>query len=151
MKARRFLRKKEEKEVVAAIMEAEKATSGEIRVHIEDICDVDPRIRAQHTFGKLGMHNTAARTGVLVYVACESRKFAVIGDEGINNVVPKDFWKDVVAVMGECFSRGEFATGLTKGIVMIGEKLKAFFPYQTDDVNELSDDISYGDSEDNAE
>lgn len=151
MKARRFLSKKEEQEVVAAIMEAEKATSGEIRVHIEDTCDVDPWIRAQHTFGKLGMHNTAARNGVLVYVACVSRKFAVIGDEGINNVVPKDFWKDVVAAMGECFSRGEFATGLAKGIKMIGEKLKAFFPYQSDDVNELSDDISYGDSEDNAE
>ena len=147
MKARRFLGKKEEKEVVAAIMEAEKATSGEIRVHIENTCEVDPKSRALLTFGKLGMDKTAARNGVLVYVACESRKFAVIGDEGINNVVPEGFWEDVVAHMGECFSRGEFATGLTRGIIMIGEKLKKYFPYQTDDVNELSDDISYGDAE----
>ena len=151
MKASRFLSKKEEQEVVAAIMEAEKATSGEVRVHIESVCDIDPKLRAQYNFEKLGMTKTAARNGVLVYVACESRKFAVIGDEGINNVVPKDFWKDVVAAMGECFSRGEFAAGLSKGILMIGEKLKAFFPYQTDDENELSDEISYGDSKDNAE
>ncbi|MDY6277559.1 MAG: TPM domain-containing protein [Bacteroidales bacterium] len=147
MKARQFLSKEQKKEVVAAIMEAEKATSGEIRVHIETSCNGDPKIRALRTFHKLKMARTAARNGVLVYVACDSRRFAVIGDKGINAVVPAGFWKDVVAAMGEFFKKEEYTQGLVKGVIMIGEKLKAFFPYQSDDVNELPDDISYGDGE----
>lgn len=147
MKAREFLSKEQKKEVVAAIMEAEKATSGEIRVHIETSCNGDPKIRALRTFHKLKMARTAARNGVLVYVACDSRRFAVIGDKGINAVVPAGFWKDVVAAMGEFFKKEEYTQGLVKGVIMIGEKLKAFFPYQSDDVNELPDDISYGDGE----
>lgn len=147
MKAHEFLSKEQKKEVVAAIMEAEKATSGEIRVHIETSCNGDPKIRALRTFHKLKMARTAARNGVLVYVACDSRRFAVIGDKGINAVVPAGFWKDVVAAMGEFFKKEEYTQGLVKGVIMIGEKLKAFFPYQSDDVNELPDDISYGDGE----
>lgn len=147
MKARQFLSKEQKKEVVAAIMEAEKATSGEIRVHIETSCNGDPKIRALRTFHKLKMARTAARNGVLVYVACDSHRFAVIGDKGINAVVPAGFWKDVVAAMGEFFKKEEYTQGLVKGVIMIGEKLKAFFPYQSDDVNELPDDISYGDGE----
>ena len=147
MKARQFLSKEQKKEVVAAIMEAEKATSGEIRVHIETSCNGDPKIRALRTFHKLKMARTAARNGVLVYVACDSRRFAVIGDKGINAVVPAGFWKDVVAAMGEFFKKEEYTQGLVKGVIMIGEKLKAFFPYPSDDVNELPDDISYGDGE----
>ncbi len=147
MKASQFLSKEQKKEVVAAIMEAEKATSGEIRVHIETSCNGDPKIRALRTFHKLKMARTAARNGVLVYVACDSRRFAVIGDKGINAVVPAGFWKDVVAAMGEFFKKEEYTQGLVKGVIMIGEKLKAFFPYQSDDVNELPDDISYGDGE----
>lgn len=147
MKASQFLSKEQKKEVVAAIMEAEKATSGEIRVHIETSCNGDPKIRALRTFHKLKMARTAARNGVLVYVACDSHRFAVIGDKGINAVVPAGFWKDVVAAMGEFFKKEEYTQGLVKGVSMIGEKLKAFFPYQSDDVNELPDDISYGDGE----
>ncbi len=147
MKARQFLSKEQKKEVVAAIMEAEKATSGEIRVHIETSCNGDPKIQALRTFHKLKMARTAARNGVLVYVACDSRRFAVIGDKGINAVVPAGFWKDVVAAMGEFFKKEEYTQGLVKGVIIIGEKLKAFFPYQSDDVNELPDDISYGDGE----
>lgn len=147
MKARQFLSKEEQKEVVAAVMDAEKATSGEIRVHIETSCNGDPKIRALRTFHKLKMTGTASRNGVLVYVACDSRRFAVIGDKGINAVVPAGFWKDVVALMGSHFSREEYAEGLIQGISLIGEKLKTFFPYQSDDINELPDDISYGDGE----
>ncbi|MBR0240528.1 MAG: TPM domain-containing protein [Bacteroidales bacterium] len=151
MKARSFLSPQEIKDVVAAIVAAEKATSGEIRVHIEDRCGADPRIGALRAFRKLKMHKTAARNGVLVYVACVSHKFAVIGDEGINNVVPDDFWQDVVNAIGAAFSEGRFAEGISEGIHMIGEKLKAFFPYQSDDVNELPDDISFGSCDENQE
>ncbi|MBQ9185192.1 MAG: TPM domain-containing protein [Bacteroidales bacterium] len=147
MKARQFLTKEEQKAVVSAIMDAERATSGEIRVHIETSCSGDPKIRALRTFHKLRMTRTAARNGVLVYVACDSRRFAVIGDKGINAKVQPGFWKDVVALMGAHFSKEEYAAGLIDGIGLIGEKLKAFFPYMSDDVNELPDDISYGDGE----
>ena len=148
MKPKDFLTKEQQEAVVAAVMAAEKATSGEIRVHIESKCDGDPKIGALRTFHKLKMDRTAARNGVLVYVACESKKFAVIGDKGINNLVPDGFWKDVVAKMGAHFSQSDFAGGLVEGIAMIGEKLKVYFPYQADDVNELSDDISFGEDSD---
>lgn len=147
MKARQFLTKEEQKLVVSAIVNAEKATSGEIRVHIETSCKDDPKIHALRTFHKLGMTHTAARNAVLVYVASDSRRIAVIGDKGINDIVPYGFWNDVVGVMGESFALGQFALGLERGISLIGEKLKTYFPYMSDDVNELSDDISYGDGE----
>ena len=147
MKARQFLTKEEQAEVVAAIMSAERATSGEIRVHIETSCSGDPKLRALRTFHKLKMTGTAARNAVLVYVACDSKRFAVLGDKGINAVVPAGFWKDVVELMGGFFGKGEYAQGLINGIGLIGEKLKVYFPYQSDDVNELPDDISYGDGE----
>lgn len=147
MKASHFLTKDEQKEVIAAIMRAEKETSGEVRVHIETKCNGDPKVRALRAFHKLGMARTAARNGVLVYVACESHSFAVLGDKGINDVVPDGFWKDVVALMGEHFRNEDYPGGLIAGIDLIGEKLKAFFPYQQDDVNELPDDISFEDSE----
>lgn len=145
MKARRFLSRQEQQLVVQAIAAAEKATSGEIRVHIEDKCPDDPKISALRSFHKLKMSETSARNGVLIYVACVSHKFAVIGDKGINNVVPSGFWKEVVDTIGGHFSQEHYAEGLCEGIRLIGEKLKAFFPYQSDDVNELPDEITYGD------
>ncbi len=140
----KFLSKEEQQQIVQAIQEAEKETSGEIRLHIESKCKGDPLERAKEIFVKLKMHQTALRNGVIVYLAFQDRKFAIWGDKGINEKVPENFWQDVKDVMAEHFRKNQFAKGLIKGITMIGEKLKAFFPYQQDDVNELSDDISFG-------
>jgi uncharacterized membrane protein len=123
---------------------AEMDTSGEIRVHIENTCSENPLDRAAHVFGKLGMHKTALRNGVLFYVAAKDRKLVILGDAGINQVVPDDFWDKIVAVVLEHFQKGLIAEGLAEGIRMAGNQLKSHFPYRSDDKNELPDDISYG-------
>lgn len=128
-----------------AIAEAELNCSGEIRVHIDKKCDGDVMESAVRVFHRLSMHKTELRNGVLFYIASESRKFAVIGDLGINEKVGKDFWDDISAELERNFREGNFVEGLTKGILRCGEKLKEFFPYQTDDVNELPNTVSFGD------
>ena len=89
------------------------------------------------------MDRTAARNGVLIYIACQSRVFSIIGDKGINDVVPSDFWKSIISVLAGHFSKHEFADGIIEAIAMTGEKLKTFFPYESDDVNEQTDEISF--------
>lgn len=144
MKVKEFIGKEGEKQIVQAIKEAELNTSGEIRVHLESKCSGDPLQRAVYIFNYLKMFKTQARNGVLVYVAVESRKFAIIGDAGINKVVPDNFWDEIKARMGESFSKGEYAQGLADAIHSAGEQLKKYFPYMSDDVNEQPDEISYG-------
>ncbi len=144
----RILSKEQEKTVMNAIKEAETNTSGEIRVHIEDRCKIgDPIKRAIEMFGELHMHETELRNGVIVYVAIKDHKLAVWGDEGIHKKVGQNFWNDVLATVQKYFSAKDYETGLSEAILMIGDKLKEYFPYQYNDVNELSDDISYGHSD----
>lgn len=134
----------EEQRVIEAIRRAEKATSGEIRVHIETHCaNVDPVARAVDVFARLGMHQTKEQNGVLFYLAHADRKFAVIGDKGIDAKVPADFWDTVKELLRSHFSGGNYAMGLSQGIERAGEQLKQYFPYASDDTNELADDISF--------
>lgn len=145
MKVKEFIGKEGNAAIVAAIKEAELNTSGEIRVHIESKCKSEnPVDRAVHIFNFLKMYNTKERNGVLVYVAVESKKFAIIGDTGINNAVPEDFWDKIKEQMRECFVAGDYVKGLTEAIKQTGVSLKEYFPYQTDDINEQSDEISFG-------
>ncbi|SFQ22097.1 TPM domain-containing protein [Hymenobacter arizonensis] len=134
--------------LVAAIRQAEVTTSGEIRVHLEDTCPTpEPLDRAAQVFGELNMHKTAARNGVLFYLAWESRQFAVIGDSGINAAVPDDFWETTKETVLTQFRRGNYVLGLEEGINKVGEQLKRYFPYNaTTDQNELDDSISFGGS-----
>ena len=143
MKAEYFLTAEQQETVVAAVKQAEKGTSGEIRIHIDEDCEVNPVIRAEEVFFNLGMHKTELRNGVLIYLACNSKVFAIIGDKGINDIVPEGFWNDVACCMSSHFRKGDFAGGLSQATVMVGEKLKAYFPYQDNDINELSDEISF--------
>ena len=141
----RLLRKKDENLIVEAIRSAELATSGEVRVHMESRCEEDnPLDRAAWIFQELGMEKTALRNGVLVYVALKSRQFCIIGDAGINGVVPADFWDSAKDLMLKEFAQGHIAQGIASGINRVGVLLKEKFPYQDDDVNELPDAISYG-------
>lgn len=143
--ARDIFTKEEEKDIKVAILNAELDTSGEIRVHIEDVCPGDVLDRAAYIFSKLKMHDTKQRNGVLFYLAVKNRKFAVIGDAGINAVVPANFWDDVKLDLLNHFRDGQFAEGLIHGISEAGLLLKKYFPFQRNDVNELSDEISFGD------
>lgn len=138
-----FLSTTEEREIVDAIVKAEQQTSGEIRVHIEEHSDLPALERAQEVFKTLNMHKTSARNGVLFYIGVKDRHFAIIGDDGIDKVVPYDFWESTKKVVIDQFKQNQFKEGLIQGILQTGKQLKFFFPYQgKDDVNELPNEIS---------
>lgn len=140
-----FFGEEEQQLIVAAIREAEKQTSGEIKVHIEKKCPADDVLdRAKEVFGLLDMHLTKDRNAVLFYLAYEDRKFAVLGDKGINEKVPSNFWDTTKDHLRSHFSQSRYAKGLCEGIQEAGSQLKIHFPYSSDDVNELPDDISFG-------
>ena len=142
--ASKFFSSEKKQQIVSAIKEAELNTSGEIRVHIENHCKREVLDRATSVFASLKMHKTKLRNGVLFYLAIKDHKFAILGDGGINAVVPDDFWDNIKEMMQLKFKEGEFTAGLSSGIKMAGEQLKVHFPYRSDDINELDDDISFG-------
>jgi uncharacterized membrane protein len=142
--AKNFFNPAQQQQIVQAIKDAELNTSGEVRVHIENKCPGDVLDRAAQVFDKLHMQETELRNGVLFYLSIENRKFAILGDAGINAVVPDHFWDDIKDAMIGFFREEKFAEGLCDGIIRAGEQLKAHFPYQKDDVNELPDEISFG-------
>ncbi len=140
-----FLSATEEREIVDAIVIAEQQTSGEIRVHIEEHSDLPVLERAQEVFKMLSMHQTNARNGVLFYIGVKDRHFAIIGDDGIDKVVPYDFWESTKKTVVDHFKQNQFKEGLIKGILQTGKQLKFFFPYNgKDDINELPNEISRG-------
>lgn len=142
--ARNFFTPEEQKAITAAIEKAELNTSGEIRLHVENKCPEDVLDRAAFIFNELGMTKTEQRNGVLFYLSIKDHKFAVLGDTGINAVVAENFWDDTVHLLKEHFKRSQFAEGLIAAISKAGQSLKKHFPYQTNDINELSNDISFG-------
>jgi uncharacterized membrane protein len=89
------------------------------------------------------MHQTKLRNGVLFYVAHEDHKLAILGDAGINSVVPETFWNDIKDKMVSLFAENRYVEGICEGVRMAGEKLKTFFPYDQTDKNELPNEISY--------
>ena len=131
-----FLTEEFQQEIIKAIEYAELETSGEIRVHIEDKCNGEVLDRAAYIFKELDMHKTALRNGVLFYLSIKDKKFAVLGDAGINSNVPSDFWNEVKDVVVKNFKEERFTEA--------GLKLKEFFPYQSNDNNELKNEISFG-------
>ena len=143
-KANLFLTETEEQEVINAIKKAELNTSGEIRIHIEGKATKDSYQRAIDVFNELNMHQTEQRNGVLIYVATEDHKFVICGDKGINDVVADDFWDSTRDIIASYFKKGNFKEGIVAGILSIGIQLKQFFPWKTDDENELSNEISKG-------
>ena len=143
MKASTFFTKEQQAQILSSVEKAETATSGEIRVHIETTCSEDVLDRAAWIFRKLRMHKTAERNGVMFYLAVNDRKFAIIGDLGINEKVPINFWNEISELLKINFGKNRYTEGLSEGILMAGNQLKIHFPYKNDDVNELSDEISF--------
>jgi uncharacterized membrane protein len=147
MKASTFFTPEQQEAIIRAIAEAEHETSGEIRVHVETSCKVNVLDEAAWLFKRIGMHKTDDRNGVLIYLALKERNFAIIGDSGINAVVPAGFWDSIRDHMQQRFSEGLFTDGLVEGVKMAGEKLREHFPRSSDDVNELTDAISFDNNE----
>jgi uncharacterized membrane protein len=135
--------KDQEKTIVENIKLAEDETSGEIRIHVEPTCKEDSFQRALELFKELGMHRTKLQNGVLFYIAFESHKFSIVADEGINKVVPLDFWENLKEKLSLEFKKGRFVEGLSEALALTGQQLKLHFPHNgKDDKNELSDKIS---------
>ena len=146
MSARDFFTEEESAEIENAIIEAEKVTSGEIRVHLENTCDEKILDHTSWVFEELEMHTTEKRNGILIYMAVEDKTFSIIGDVGINQMVPKEFWENTKNDMRASFKKGQFKGGLIEAINSIGINLKAHYPVQEDDKDELPNTISYGDN-----
>jgi uncharacterized membrane protein len=151
MTAAQFFSIEEKHQIMEAIRKAEARTSGEIRVHVDNSCREEVLDRAAWWFARLKMHKTVLRNGVLFYFAVKDRKFAILGDVGINAVTPDDFWDTIKEKMlghftGGSFAGGSFAGGLIEGILMAGEALREHFPCKNDDENELTNDLSFGKS-----
>lgn len=143
-----LIREAEQQKVVDAIKEAERSTSGEIRVFIESHCTyVDPMDRAKEVFFNLNMDKTAAHNGVLVYIALLDRQMALYGDEGIHIKTGGDpYWVYELTLMKQFFKEGKIADGIANCVLNIGSVLSQHFPYSIDtDKNELPDDIVFGD------
>lgn len=144
MNAKDLFSEEARQQLVNAIEAAEFNTSGEIRVHIENKCKIEVLDRAAYIFKYLEMHKTVLRNGVLFYLSVSDKKFAVIGDAGINAKVPADFWNNVKDLVISNFKQEKFTKGLSKGIQLAGLQLKEHFPYQSNDKNELNNEISFG-------
>lgn len=142
--AKSFFTPEQQEDILQAIRDAELDTSGEIRLHIEKKCIGETLDCAAFIFKKLGMHKTEKRNGVLIYLSIENKSFAIIGDSGINAVVPENFWESTKQLMINHFRESRFTEGLIEGIAQAGLQLKKHFPYKTNDVNELPDELSFG-------
>lgn len=147
VKAAAFFTKDQQEQIREAIKLAEKETSGEIRIHVESRTSGSVLDRAAWIFKKIGMHATENHNGVLFYLAVANREFAVIGDGGINAVVPANFWDEIKDTLQKHFKSGKFTEGLIEGVLLAGNQLREHFPRMKDDINELSDEISFDDPE----
>lgn len=137
-----FFSPDEKRKIIAAIKAAEKETSGEIRVHLEERSRLPIFERAVEVFHMIGMNRTALKNGVLIYFATTNREFAILGDSGINQSVPENFWDEITQRLSEQLKQGNFCEGLCETILLIGEKLKTYFPRKADDQNELPNELS---------
>jgi len=144
MNVNHFFTQEEKQKIVDAIKEAESKTSGEIRVHIDGNCNEDPLIKAKKLFHQLKMDKTELRNGILFYLAVKSKDFTVFGDEGIHSRVGQDFWNKITSTAVKRFKGNDFSGGLIDAICECGNQLKNHFPIQQNDINELNDEISFG-------
>jgi uncharacterized membrane protein len=141
MKAREFLNQLSHQEIVQAIRDAEKSTSGEIRVFISRKSIQDAVPAAQAHFVELGMDKTRDRNAVLIFVAPRAHQFAVIGDTAVHARCGDDFWEQLAQEMSGHFRKSEFTTGIVHGVRKAGELLAQHFPRRDGDTNQLSDEV----------
>ncbi len=140
----KFLTTEEEQEIVQAILEAEKNTSGEIRVHVELHTPLEHFERAKAIFHLLKMDNTKDENGVLIYVAVNDCKFVIYGDRGIDKAAPENYWNSTKDCIQSHFAKGNFKQGIVEGVLSVGKELQKHFPWNHGDINELSNEVSKG-------
>ena len=138
-----FLNEKEVKDLAAIISEAELLTSGEIRLHLEEKCNIDTQARALEVFYSLNMGNTKLKNAVLIYISYGDQKFAICGDEGIHKNVSNRFWKSLRNSLRRSFEKKDFFKGISITIMECGRQLRTYFPYQHDDINELDNHVTF--------
>ncbi|TWV88663.1 TPM domain-containing protein [Chitinophaga pinensis] len=144
-KKKELLTEAEKQQLVQAIRDSERLTSGEIRLYVESHCKyVSPMERAKEIFRQLGMEKTKRRNGVILYIALKDRQFAILGDRGIHEKVGSAFWVKEAELLVSYFTRNEHVAGIEVCIREIGESLCQHFPFEGDDENELPDDIVIG-------
>jgi uncharacterized membrane protein len=139
-----FFSDESSQKIVAEIASVERLTIGEVRLHIEDFCDSDPLERAIQVFEKLGMQKTKNRSGILIYLASQSRKIAIYGDEGIHNKVGKEYWNNIVTRTILRIQSEDMTAAMIQVIKELGEPLAEHFPETNQEINELTNEISYG-------
>jgi len=142
---REFLTAEEARRLDAAVKEAEKQTSGEIKVVLIRHCWTNIHAKAAQLFAKHGLDKTERRNCAMILLVLANREFLIYGDEGIHEKVGQGFWDDVRDAMLDKFKKDEFGEGLCIGVQRIGEKLAHYFPYQADDKEEIPDDVAYED------
>ena len=142
MRPKSFFTDEDRQEIMAAIARAEALSSGEIRVHLAHRLDTDPMTAAKKIFADLGMAATRERNGILFLLITGERRLILLGDQGIHDKVPPDYWQGIVDQALEEFKHGRFVEGLTRGIEACGQRLAQYFPPRGDDRNELTDDVS---------
>jgi uncharacterized membrane protein len=148
MKHKELIEKIDHQRIVDAIQRAEKSCSGEIRVHIEpNLHDKELRWYAERTFERLGLTKTAARNGVLLFIAAAEQKFCILGDSGIDAKVPAGFWDEIAAKLTRRFQAGEYTEGIVEAIDSAGAQLCVYFPWKSGDVDELTNEVSVGKGE----
>ena len=138
-----FLNEKEVKDLAAIISEAELLTSGEIRLHLEEKCQIDTEARALEVFYSLNMGNTKLKNAVLLYISYGDQKFAICGDKGIHENVSNRFWKSLRNSLRRSFEKKDFFNGISVTIMECGRQLRTYFPYQHDDINELENHVTF--------
>jgi uncharacterized membrane protein len=144
MDVKNFFSQEEKNKILEAIQQAEKNTSGEIRVHLDATCNSNPLVKAEKIFNKLKMDETQLRNGILFYLAVKSKDFTVFGDKGIHEKVGADFWNSITEKAVNKFKSEHYCDGLVEAIQDCGQQLKHYFPFQQNDKNELNDEISFG-------
>ncbi|NQZ70115.1 MAG: TPM domain-containing protein [Lentisphaeria bacterium] len=137
----KFLSKSDLQRLKDAVATSEKETSGEIVVSVQKKLGEDPNETAKKFFEEKGLTNTKDRNGILIMIGYKDQQLVILGDEGINEKVPPKFWDEIILLMVDHFKDNNYAKGLEKAILQVGQQLKEYFPHQSDDVNELPDDI----------
>jgi uncharacterized membrane protein len=143
-----FIPSEGQRRIADAITDAERHTTGEICVHVTPRCRGNVMKRAVRTFNRLHLYTTKRRNAVLIFIAYEDRKFAILGDTGINEVVPDGFWDGEVEELGRYLTAGRPVDGICAIIARMGERLSQYFPGERDDENELSNEVTFDDFDD---
>lgn len=142
-----FIPPEGQRRIATAITQAERHTTGEICVHVTPRCRGKVMKRAEHIFNRLQLYRTRYRNAVLIFIAYHDRRLAVLGDEALDRQLPPRFWDDVVAKLSSRLAAGQVVDGVCEAVATVGERLAEYFPAERDDVNELSNEVSFSDED----